>query len=261
MQLDAAAQRAVRTPSGRRGLVAAIHDSALATNETAWIEWKNGANLLDDVDLVKHLVRHILGFANRDPDQAARVSDGCAYVLIGVEPGNLAGTAPVDIATLEQRIASYTGPGGPEWDASYVEYDSKPVLVVTVEAPRWGDTIFALAKNVGPYENGRIFVRRPGRTTPAKAEDLKRLVERARLTRRTPQLEVAWLTDPPAMPALEILEADTKKVAGPRARTTHRPPSQAAGHTADALGFLHRTVGPSLTRRIQATGRCISSQG
>jgi hypothetical protein len=155
-----------------------------------------------------------LGFANRDPDQAARVSDGCAYVLIGVEPGDLAGTAPIDIATLEQRITSYTGPDGPEWDANYVEYDSKYVLVVTVEAPRWGDTIFALAKNVGPYENGRVFVRRPGRTTPARAEELQRLVERARLTRRTPQLEVAWFTDPPAMPPLEILEADTEKWLG-----------------------------------------------
>jgi hypothetical protein len=43
-----------------------------------------------------HGPKGILGLANRHPDHAARIMEGCGYLLVGVEPNNLVGLAQVD---------------------------------------------------------------------------------------------------------------------------------------------------------------------
>jgi hypothetical protein len=70
---DAATIQAVRKPSARLALVRAVRDGGLAATEPDWIEWKSQADLRDKLE---HVIRHILGFANRDPDRAARTSEG-----------------------------------------------------------------------------------------------------------------------------------------------------------------------------------------
>jgi hypothetical protein len=105
--LDAATMRAVRGPMARLALVRAIRDGGLATTETDWIEWKSQTNLNDKLQRLDHVIRHILGFSNRDPGRAARVSEGYAYLLLGVEPGAVAGVQPIDPADLESWLRPY----------------------------------------------------------------------------------------------------------------------------------------------------------
>ena len=124
--LDAATMRAVRKPSARLALVRAVRDGSLVTVEKDWIEWKSQVNLRDKRSRMEHVIRHILGFGNRDPGRAARFAGGCAYLLLGVEPRTLDGVEQVDPAVLEQWVRPYLEPNGPDWDADYVELDGRP---------------------------------------------------------------------------------------------------------------------------------------
>jgi len=51
--------------------------------------------------------KSILGFGNRSPSHATRYAEGCAYLLLGVEPGNLTGTKVHDPADVEQWLPRY----------------------------------------------------------------------------------------------------------------------------------------------------------
>ena len=57
----------------------------------------------------------VLGFANRDPAKAAISAGGCAYLIIGAEPGHPGGQAPIDLADLTAGIDQYVGRDGPAW--------------------------------------------------------------------------------------------------------------------------------------------------
>jgi hypothetical protein len=99
--LDAVTERAIRGPSARLALVRAVRDGGIVATEADWIEWKSLADLRDRRSRMEHVVRHVLGFANRDPARAANVAEGCAYLLLGVEPGAVHGVDRIDPATLE----------------------------------------------------------------------------------------------------------------------------------------------------------------
>jgi hypothetical protein len=165
--LDSATMRAVRKPSARLALVRAVRDAGLVTVEKDWIEWKSQVDLHDKRSRMEHVIRHILGFGNRDPGRAARIADGCAYLLLGVEPHTLDGVDQVDPAVLEQWVRPYLEPNGPEWDADYVELDGKTVLVITVEPPRWGDPAFLLRRAPRPLR-GWDDLRPPAREDRAR---------------------------------------------------------------------------------------------
>jgi hypothetical protein len=208
--LDAATMRAVRKPSARLALVRAVRDGGLVTVEKDWIEWKSQVNLRDKRSRMEHVIRHILGFGNRDPGRAARIAGGCAYLLLGVEPRTLDGVDQVDPAVLEQWVRPYLEPNGPEWDADYVELDGKAVLVITVEPPRWGDTAFLLRRALDPYEDGTIFVRRLGKTERASAAEIDRLFARAARGEQALQVKLDWWGNPNVITPVEIRAQDTQ---------------------------------------------------
>jgi hypothetical protein len=102
---------AIRRPADQQALIQAVL-AADPTDETAWLEWKS------QVDLAKAegcftVAKAILGLANRHPDRAARTMEGCGYLLVGVEPNNLVGLAPVDGANLDNQLGPVLGSVSP----------------------------------------------------------------------------------------------------------------------------------------------------
>lgn len=159
-------------------LIAAI-EQAEPHDETDWIEWKRALGV-ESHDGCGHVARHILGMANRDPDQAARQVGGCGYLLLGAEPRNVPGIPAVDPASLEQRLARFLGDTGPILQLNWIRHRSNDVLVVVVDPPRPGDPIHTLRKPFDKYDAGDIFVRRMGATHKAGPADVDRLTTRAR---------------------------------------------------------------------------------
>jgi hypothetical protein len=207
--LNATTMRAIRGPSARLALVRAVRDGGPITTETDWIEWKSEVDIRDKRSRMEHIVRHILGFANRQPDRAARVAEGWAYLLLGVEPGALGGVEEIDTATLESWLRPYLG-WELRWDADYVNLDGKAVLVIWVEAPGWGDPIYPLRKALDPYQDGTIFLRRLGKTERASSAEIDQLMERAARGARVLQVTIDWLSGPKVITPVETREEDTR---------------------------------------------------
>lgn len=173
--------RALRTPSELVSLVRAIV-AALPEDELDWIEWKCVGNLSDKATQGT-IARHILGMANRRPEQAALRAQGCGYLVMGAEPGGSPGITPIDPSQLDQGVQPYLGPDGPAWSPQYVQEAGATVLVMTVERPEPGHRIFTLEReftrsNGKIYLAGTVFVRRPGRTIQAEPADMRALEER-----------------------------------------------------------------------------------
>jgi hypothetical protein len=76
---------AVRTVAEQRQLVQAVLDAPATKHETDFIEWKSLVDLAD-ARWRFEAGRYVLGSNNRDPEVAARTFEGCAYMLLGVEP-------------------------------------------------------------------------------------------------------------------------------------------------------------------------------
>jgi hypothetical protein len=85
MTLNIQSNSALRRPTELQDLVRAVLQADPA-DETDWIEWKS-FRPLTIIDGRADAARHILGFANRHPDRAARSFEGYGYLLIGVQPG------------------------------------------------------------------------------------------------------------------------------------------------------------------------------
>jgi hypothetical protein len=103
-------------------------------NETDWLEWKVGLDLTTPEGRFQ-VAKQILGFANRSPERAAVHAAGCGYVVLGVEPGNLAGQEPIDPAALADGLVAYVGADGPRWTPIWLSIDTKRVLVIEVGPP------------------------------------------------------------------------------------------------------------------------------
>lgn len=181
MELDSG--HVARKPSERKAIVRYVYETKEAI-EPDWLEWKSAYDL-SETRYRAPAAKHILAFANRHPDKAARQADGAAYLLIGVEPGSVLGVPVMwDPEKIESWIAPYVG-NRVAWEPAYVEIDGRHVLFITVEAPQWGDPPFPLRKEGGDergktMRNGTIYIRRPGKSEQANAEDLEMLIERAR---------------------------------------------------------------------------------
>lgn len=83
--------------------------AASPADELDWIEWKRSLELSGKT-VRGILARHILGTANRLPEQAAAHADGRSFVVVGAEPGNRCGVAAGDPADLSQGLDSFLGP-------------------------------------------------------------------------------------------------------------------------------------------------------
>lgn len=127
----------------------------------------------------------MLGFSNRNADQAARNMGGCAYFLAGVSLGDLQGVDVVDAAQLEGQVGTYVGPDI-SWRADYLPFEGVNVLVVTVEPPRWGEGARPARKTFNPegggpiaFQAGDILVRHQASTERATPADIDMLNRRA----------------------------------------------------------------------------------
>lgn len=87
IQIDANTAR--RTHDELIQLVNAV-THASPNDELDWIEWKSGLDLADR-PTQGTIARHILGMANRRPDQARLHVEGCGCLVIGAEPGKVTG--------------------------------------------------------------------------------------------------------------------------------------------------------------------------
>lgn len=134
------------------------------------------------------IARQVIGMANRDPARAAAQAEGYGYLALGVIPGEVIGVKRIDLAELDEGVASYLGGSdGPGWTPSFVDIDDAAVLVVTVPPPRPGDPIWFFQKEFSgkeegysfTYRDGDIFVRRGSKTERANGAELRML--RARL--------------------------------------------------------------------------------
>jgi hypothetical protein len=177
--------RPIRTRPEQIALVEAVRDAPASEQETNSLEWKGSLDLTSKRDLTK-IVKTVVGFANRQPDEAARAFSGCAYLLVGIEPGVLAGVQLVDAAKLESGLTPYIGPVI-QWRPDYVEIDGKTVLVVAVEAPQAGDPLHAVRKSFSDgkgelLRDGDVFVRHQASTDPAKHSDIEALSRRAAIS-------------------------------------------------------------------------------
>jgi hypothetical protein len=227
------AERLVR-PSQHQALIRAVLVASDA--DELWVEWKS------DLDLTsKHgqytVARAILGFANRMPEDAQRFAQGRAYVLVGVEPGQLSGVTEVDSATLYPGIEQYCGAlaDGPNYHLTYVPFDAghgtQQVLVVEVEPPTWGDSIHALHKDYDNTLAGTIFIRRPGRTERANHRELQLLVDRAR--RQAVRAELTVTAGLPIRP-VQAAPQDFQRIIGRAALTVNKAGPATPPPTANA---------------------------
>ena len=187
--------RPVRSRADQQALVQAVFEAPPDEQETNWLEWK-GSLALGGRDATGRatIAKAVLGFANRDPNAAARAMSGCAYLLVGVSPAALPGVEAVDAAQLEAQVGTYVG-RNIDWRADYVVVEERSVLVITVEPPQWGDPLHAVRRTFNPadrgpvLQEGTVFVRHQASTDPASPADIDMLSRRA-ARRPGDQLEV-----------------------------------------------------------------------
>lgn len=108
MTLNIDTSTALRTASRYRDLVDAVYMAPASTQETQWLEWKREGDA-EDRKWRAGLAQQVLGMANRKPDVAAVWCGGCAYLLLGVAPGELEGTRVHDASKIESWLAPYVG--------------------------------------------------------------------------------------------------------------------------------------------------------
>jgi hypothetical protein len=226
-------------------------------NETNWLEWKRGLDLSTPAGRFE-VSRHILGFGNRHPDRAGINMGGCAYLVLGAEPGNLVGQPSIDPADLQAGLQAYVSHDGPQWSPVWIPRNGLDVLVITVEPPQWGDRIHTLEKGFDGSQAGEIFVRRVGSTNPRSPAEMAMLQERL-LRQPSNPVQVDVQSIGPALLALDLCGsaknewgeaersrllvplADAERQAAPKAAATH--PSVAAALNIDkALAPLHPTA-------------------
>lgn len=197
MALDLDVSRPLRGIEARRDLVRAVV-VAHPGDESEWLEWKSDLDLTTKQGCF-HVAKAILGMANRPVEVAARACGGYGYIVVGVEPENLAGVLMPDPSQWIELVEVYLrGEATPPWEWTIVPAHGKDVLVVTVDPPQDGDPLWPLRKEINSYRSGTLFVRKPGKTEPALAEDVDALGRRLLAgTSQLPQLLVEVVGDVP----------------------------------------------------------------
>lgn len=197
--------RRVRRPSERLALIHYI--ASLPTlQENEHLEWKLGYDLGRRPDAGK-IAKQLIGFANRDPARAQRQTEGYAYVLLGVEPGAVIGVPVWDSADIENWLSRFV-PSELMYDIQYVSAGDKDILVLEVDPPRQGDSIFCLQASTGEgnenLSEGTIYVRRGGKTEPASSAEVAMLTARARSGARGAELDLEMAAEAQGLNAVPI---------------------------------------------------------
>lgn len=171
-----------RRPSERLAIVEHILGTP-GLQETDYLEWKMGYDLAKRPGAVS-TAKQLMAMANRDEKHAMRHAEGYAYVLLGVEPGNLAGVELWDSADIETWISRFAGPDL-RYDEHYVQKDGKQVLFLTIDPPKQGDPLYHFREGSEDLETKKtipeaaIYVRHGSKAEPATSEDIARLTTRA----------------------------------------------------------------------------------
>jgi Putative DNA-binding domain len=173
--------RVARKPSERLAVVQHVVGTP-SLQENEYLEWKSGYDLTTKGGRAK-TAKHLIGFANREVARAARAAEGHAYLIIGAEPGRVAGVPQWDSADIENWLAPLVGPNL-VYDVHYVTIQGKDVLVLVVASPRPGDAIFSMQRDTADEQGktlaeGTIYVRRGGKTEVANAAEIDMLTRRA----------------------------------------------------------------------------------
>ena len=243
MPLKIDTRRALRTPTELRALVEAVRDAPTSEPETDSVEWKGQWDLTNAGQRYE-TAKHILGFGNRTVVAAARMFEGCAYLLAGVEPGNLIGTTVLDPADIDNYLSKHVPPGQPRWHPAYVAVEAHDVLVITVEASRDGDPICTLQQSYGTAQTGRVFIRRHGKTTEASPAEIRALETRLRSER--PKVELSLdRTDSAPLVAVGMAdgigqqwaETERRRLLGPLRPRRPDPLNPLAGLAMPGLGL------------------------
>ncbi len=259
--------RPIARPSERRLLVERILSGTLGVDETSWLERKSQVDWSSDGEVATNVARHILGLANRDPDEAQTFVGGEAYLVIGPGADDVS-SSRIDPADVESKLSPYLGADGPEWSLSHIEEDGRTSLLITVAPPRAGDHIHALGKEatkyfdgreVGKYLNGTVFVRRTGKTEQANAADIRRLQLRAQAA--TSQIAVEVAARPNTIQRLSLekeiaafVEAERDRLLGPLGLEEARVSGGQAGVLESLMGpgnreALESLMGPAYKER------------
>lgn len=168
-------------PSERKAIVEYVLNTP-GLQETEYLEWKSGYDLSTRPGRAS-TAKQLIGFANRDISVAVRHAGGYAYLLLGVEPGNLAGMPSHDAADIENWLSPFVE-AELRYDVHPVDIGGTRVLFFVVDPPQQGDPIFSLQRASAEPDGqalpeGAIYVRRPGKTESHDAADLKRLTARS----------------------------------------------------------------------------------
>jgi hypothetical protein len=175
--------RVARRPSERLAVVEHIITTP-NLQENEHLEWKSGYDLSTKPGAAK-TAKQLIGMANREPARAARLLEGHAYVILGVDAGRLHGLMKRwDSADIENWIAPFVGPDL-VYDIHYVEVRGRDVLMFVVGPSKQGDPIFALQRTTQDEHGkemraGTIYVRRGGKTEVADPAEIAMLTNRAR---------------------------------------------------------------------------------
>lgn len=174
--------RLARRPTERLAIVEHVLNTP-GLQETDYLEWKSGYDLSTNPGAAA-TGKHLIGFANRHRWQAARHAAGYAYLLLGVEPGNLAGVPLWDSADIENWLVRFVG-RELRYDVHYVDVGGQQVLFLTIDPPEQGDRIYCLQRGSAEpsgktLPEGAVYVRHGGQTDVANASDIARLTQRAR---------------------------------------------------------------------------------
>lgn len=269
MALDLDISRPLRGIDRHRDLVRAIL-GAHSSDELVWLEWKTGLDLNTKQGCF-HVAKAVLGMANRPVEVAARACAGYGYLVVGVEPENLAGLEVPDPAQWIGRVEVYLkgGSAGPSWDWTILPVDGSNVLVVTVDPPQDGDPPWPLRKEFDTYRSGALFVRKPGKTEPALAEDVDALGRRLLAgASRLPQLLVEIVGDVPvswisgaevrgSVAAWVERERDRHMEAAQAVEDERTKPVPAAGPS-DRIGLLGLSDTNALKAQAQAQAKAIA---
>jgi hypothetical protein len=202
--------RRARRPSEQLAIVEHVLNTE-HLQETDYLEWKTSYNLSTNPGAAS-TAKHLIAFANRDISHALRFAEGHAYLLLGLEPGNLVGVPEWDSAQLEQWLVRFVGPELAYSD-HYVGINGKRVLLFVVDPPRQGDSIYCLqrsSENVddkNAMRDGTIYVRHGSESLPARAADIALLTARAQRAVAGPELrDLRIETHPPAVAAISSVD-------------------------------------------------------
>ncbi|WP_170914985.1 MULTISPECIES: RNA-binding domain-containing protein [unclassified Mycobacterium] len=179
--------RALRTDDELLRLATAIHGSRLEAQETNWLEWKSSLDLNTAAGKFA-VAKAVLGFANRSVEDARLNCGGVAYVVVGVEPGRVAGIPAIDHADLTPGIKTYAET--PRFTPRTIQISGVEVLVVVVEPPEPGDPQHTLQKQYDKFHAGMVFHRGSARTAPAGPKEVEMLGRRLVQGTQRPELDL-----------------------------------------------------------------------